>query len=422
MKRWFITSVKWAVVLGLVFSAPARADWYKGVTHVHSLWSDGDAAPEMIAAWYKDRGYHFVCFSEHFILQEGERYVRVSADGPPTAADLTAIEEKFGPDWLQVQDPQDLLPRMRLKTHEELSAYFNEAGKFLLVPAEEITSRTTVVHVNGVNLREQIAEADGAIPEVLQHYLDTVAQQSKSYRVPMIAHVNHLNWRSGVTSEQMIGLRGLRFFEIYNGHPGVHTWGRVSAGMPSMDEHWDIIQSMRLRKGASRTLLYGVATDDSHEYHEWGSDKVNPGRGWIMVQADELEADALMRAMLEGDFYASTGVTLRAVTGKTDALTVDIDVEPGVRYTTQFIGTRRGFDAASGPRLDGKGAPLPGATRKYSPDIGEVLYETADNPATYAFTGEELYVRAKVTSDKPQTNPAKSGDVEMAWVQPIRAR
>lgn len=31
--------------------APLPSGWYKGNTHTHSLWSDGDAAPETAVGW-----------------------------------------------------------------------------------------------------------------------------------------------------------------------------------------------------------------------------------------------------------------------------------------------------------------------------------------------------------------------------------
>jgi hypothetical protein len=37
----------------------------------------------------------------------------------------------------------------------------------------------------------------------------------------------------------------------------------------------------------------------------------------------------------------------------------------------------------------------------------------------YRMTGNELYVRAKVISTKPQTNPYQKDDVEVAWTQPV---
>lgn len=42
---------------------PAKARYFKGNLHTHSLWSDGDDFPEMIADWYKTKGYDF--FSPH---------------------------------------------------------------------------------------------------------------------------------------------------------------------------------------------------------------------------------------------------------------------------------------------------------------------------------------------------------------------
>jgi hypothetical protein len=33
-----------------------EARWWKGNTHTHTLWSDGDAAPEVAADWYSSHG------------------------------------------------------------------------------------------------------------------------------------------------------------------------------------------------------------------------------------------------------------------------------------------------------------------------------------------------------------------------------
>ena len=416
--------VWWSVgvcFFGLVCGS-ASAEWFKGVTHVHSLWSDGDMAPEMIAAWYKERGYNFVCFSEHSRLQEGDKFVTPASGRKLQQAHVEAIREKFGSEWVELQLEEGRAPRMRLKTHDELSAYFDEDGKFLLVPAEEITCSIADIHTNGLNLREPIPGGEGTRAEILQGHLDAVADQMERYDVQMVAHVNHLNWGSGIVSEEMIAVRGLRFFEVYNGHPGVRTWGRASRGMPSNDEHWDIIQSMRQRRDAAQPLVYGLATDDSHEYHEWSPRNVNPGRGWIMVQAEELEANALMQALIDGNFYSTTGVTLADIKRSKGSLSVSIAAEEGVSYTTQFIGTEKGFDPATAPRRDAAGAPIAGATLEYSGEVGAVLHETTANPAVYPFSGRELYVRAVVKSDKAQTNGVEADDVEMAWVQPVRTR
>src|SRR5438046_756167 len=60
-------------------AAPASAGpkYWKGNLHTHSLWSDGDDFPEMIADWYKRRGYHFLTLSDHNVLSDGESWVDV---------------------------------------------------------------------------------------------------------------------------------------------------------------------------------------------------------------------------------------------------------------------------------------------------------------------------------------------------------
>jgi hypothetical protein len=98
---------------------------------------------------------------------------------------------------------------------------------------------------------------------------------------------------------------------------------------------------------------------------------------------------------------------------------VSIEAEEGVKYKTRFIGTRKSFDPSSEPVLDEEGKEIPDTNRKYSEQIGEVLLETSENPAVYLYKGDELYVRAKIVSDKEQENPFAEGDVEMAWTQPV---
>ncbi len=39
--------------------------------------------------------------------------------------------------------------------------------------------------------------------------------------------------------------------------------------------------------------------------------------------------------------------------------------------------------------------------------------------ARYVARGDELYVRARVTSTQPHPNPFRAGDVTMAWTQPL---
>ena len=164
--------------------------------------------------------------------------------------------------------------------------------------------------------------------------------------------------------------------------------------------------------------LYALAVDDAHNYHNQSSSNSNPGRGWVVVRAPALTATNIIAAMEAGDFYASSGVRLKDVRRGKDRYEIEIEPEEGVTYTTQFIGTRKGFDRTSEPVLDKKGEPL-AVTRHYSQDIGAVLAEVEGTNPGYTLKGDEIYVRARIISSKPKANPYAKGEFERAWTQPL---
>ncbi len=417
MSKFFVLSI---AIFGLAVAplVGAETQWYKGATHVHSLWSDGNGAPEIIADWYQEQGWDFVCFSEHNILMEGEKFVPIKPDGHLTPERYLAIQQRFGAAWTQLRE-RGGQREMRLKTLAELSEYFNKPGEFLLVPAEEMTTDGGNPHMNVLNVRELVpgAPKDGDPVPKMQAYLDAVAAQEAKHDVPMLVHLDHPNWRNALTTEQIMAVRGLQFFEVYNA-AGPTDRGFSEQGVPTTERRWDVILSMKLRRDPDY-VIYGVASDDSHRYFNFATANANPGRAWVMVRAESLDADSLIEAMKRGDFYGSTGVTLKSLESSSDHLALAVDGADGVTYTTRYIGTRKGFDANTQPFVDGDAKTPPSASLRYSDSIGEVLFETTDLSSRYAFKGDELYVRATVTADRDMANPPIAGDKEMAWIQPI---
>jgi hypothetical protein len=200
---------------------------------------------------------------------------------------------------------------------------------------------------------------------------------------------------------------------VYNGHPLVNVLG--DSLHASNERIWDIVLTHRFASDGGP--LYGLATDDSHDYHRVGTDQRNAGRGWISVRSSRLDADSLMVAMQRGDFYASTGVELMDVRRDGARLTLAIRAVPGVTYTTQFIGTRRGWDTTTVVVRDSTGRAV---TRRYSRDVGAVLAEVRGTSPSYRFRGDELYVRARVMSSRPKANGYLPREVEMGWTQPLQ--
>ncbi|MDZ7649919.1 MAG: hypothetical protein U5K54_23825 [Cytophagales bacterium] len=75
--------------------------------------------------------------------------------------------------------------------------------------------------------------------ETMQLSVDAVVQQRESTGVPMFPHINHPNFCWAITLEDMISLKGERFFEVYNGHQLVRNYG--DSAHIGTEEMWDKI-------------------------------------------------------------------------------------------------------------------------------------------------------------------------------------
>lgn len=409
-----------------------EARWWKGNTHTHSWWSDGDSPPENAAAWYREHGYQFVVLSDHNRMQEnsiarGEKALHYTQwypiDDNSRAQALEIYRKHFGDDWVQTRTSDKGVTEVKLKTLDEFRHLFEVPGVFAFVKGEEITDKfqSHPFHMNAVNIHEVIVPRGGNTPsEILQNNLNAVLDQGAMSGRDVLAHINHPNFRYGITVEDILPLRyatGEGFFELYNGHHGVENYG--DAHRMGLEKMWDVLLAKRIAEGDG-ALMYGIANDDAHAFTSWrvGGDS-NPGRGWVMVRAKRLTPDNIVSAMKRGDFYASTGVSFRTLEAANNVLEIAVEAQAGVEYTIEFIGTRRGADLR-GRKIAGLPADLQGrASMRYSDDIGVVLKTQRGPSARYEAKGDELYVRARVTSNKPHPNPFRAGDTEMAWTQPI---
>lgn len=405
-------------------NAPSVPDtapkFWKGNLHTHSFWSDGDDFPDMIADWYKSHGYNFLGMTEHNVIVEGDRWVDLKAKPGykgkiPTAESMKKYVDRFGDQWVERRTKNNV-EQVRLKPLSEFRKKFDEDGKFLMVPAEEISAShdKRPLHMNGINLNTVVQPiAANTMPEAISVNLRQVSEQRAKTGRKMIAFLNHPNFGWGVTAEDMIGAENLASFEVFNGHPGVRNGG--DAEHASTERIWDIVLAHRLGK-QKLPLVFGMATDDAHNYHQIGAGKPNPGRGWVMVRAPQLNAESLVKALEVGDFYSSSGVVLEDVIRNGEEYRLAIRTEPGVTFTTEFIATMKDAKFDGEPRKDAKGVTVTG---KYSEEIGKVVARSTDANPSYRFTGKELYVRARITSTKPHPNPYAAGDPEMAWTQPV---
>jgi len=295
--------------------------WLKGNTHTHTLESDGDSPPDYVANWYKIHGYNFLVLSDHNVWVNPARFARLVD------------------------------------------------SSFLLIPGEELTTafQKKPVHVNGLNIDHVIPpQTDTTLLGTVQKNVDAVRAATG------VPHINHPNFGWALTPAILERVQRDKLIEIHNGHPLVHNEG--GGDSPGMEAIWD-----RLLTGGKR--IYGIATDDAHHFQgEFAPNRANPGRGWVVVRADTLEANAIMKALEAGRFYASSGVELDSISIAGPDMAIYIQERGTFKFTTEFVGGG-----------------------------GKVLKRTGANPATYRLSGGEVYVRARVMDSMGF----------MAWVQPV---
>jgi hypothetical protein len=225
----------------------------------------------------------------------------------------------------------------------------------------------------------------------MQRTLDLVNEQREKLGIPIFAHINHPNFGYGISTEDLKKLNGERFFEIYNGHPAVNNGGNEI--YDSTELMWDLVNIHYYKQG--KPLLLGIATDDSHNYHDYSPNHSNTGRGWVMVNTKNLEISTLIEAMEKGNFYASTGVYLKKLRSSNKEIFIEVEPEANTSYEIEFLGYQKGNDQLN------------------------VLKKVNGITAEYSFGKADVFVRAKITATNTlKKEPLLEGSMQ-AWTQPM---
>lgn len=347
MHLWKLRGAAAFLVVLAVLPVEAQQRWYRGNTHSHTLNSDGDSAPDSVARWYRDNGYAFLFITDH------ERIT-----------DPTPLNARFGvPGRFTLIVGQEVTQRVADETHADKrrQAHVNSLGATALVMPVGASGLAT-----GISMREGYARNIAAIRGA-----------------GGIAQVNHPNWRWSVRLEDLAEIPDSTLLEIANAHTGVNNAGgrdRSGQVVISTEALWDSL----LTRGK---LLFAVADDDSHSFKHQNADSwelTRPGRAWIVVRADTLTPAAILRGIRGGNFYSSTGVTLRELSEDTRHLRVLMEQGESDRsFVTEFIG--RG---------------------------GRILATVHGAEAVYRIRGDEGYVRARI----------RDSNGRQAWTQPVMLR
>ena len=209
--------------------------------------------------------------------------------------------------------------------------------------------------------------------------------------------LNHPNFRWAVKPEDILPVDHLYMFELYNGHPAVANFG--DAHHMSTEDQWDHLLTAGMK-------IYAVASDDAHHFAKLSEKHSNPGRGWVMVKASKLDPHTITHAMLNGDFYASSGVILKEVGVQKNTLSVEVDTfATDQELSSTFL---------YGDRVkEGE----PGYTIDFIGKEGKILKSVKGSKATFSLPECEGYVRCKVSFLKEVEGKPLQG--YFAWIQPV---
>ena len=352
-----IAAVTFVLSISQALAADAEPlQWYRCNTHTHTS-APGPGAnesPAFVAQWYRSHGYQCLVITDHEFH-----------------TDVAPLNLQYGSD-----------------------------GRFLVLRGQEISQMVADpthqpggvrhLHVNGINTDRVImpigpkdaSNKTGLLKlaadsvSVTQAYQRNLAEVAKAGGLAQINHPNLL-WSADI--DDLLPLDTPYMLEIWNAFPTSNNLG--SKDKASTEAIWDAL----LTKGKT---VWGVASDDSHEYHTFDNrESPTPGKGWIVLQAPALTVPAVTEAMRAGRFYASTGVSL--VRYSVDKVGISIQIEqsvewapklpPSAEYTTRFIGAN-----------------------------GKVLAEVGGLTPQYRFNGTEQYIRAVIVDS----------DGRKAWTQP----
>ena len=297
--------------------------WYKGNIHTHTTESDGDEEPQKVVSWYRKHNYDFLVLSDH--------------------------------NHVTMLDYQSGIRRLK---------------RPLMIPGEEVSVNlaggTIAVHINGIGVERLVEPIDaGDVVSTLQANIKAIVDAGG------IASINHPNFKWSYDHESIRQVTGASLLEIFYGHPSTNLYG--GPGRHSSEEIWDKVLS-------GGKPIFGVATDDSHNYKDFSPSQSNPGRGWVMVQSTALTKESILEALATGNFYSSTGVNLNKLEISPQGISIEIEEERDFIYTTRF-----------------------------TTEDGNLLAEVDGLTADYRSTGKETYIRATVNNS--------SGT--KAWTQPV---
>ena len=220
-------------------------------------------------------------------------------------------------------------------------------------------------------LAEKLAHKESAGPrsysrEYIQNFIRTAKEQG------YLVTYNHPCW-SMENPDDVLSYDGCFSMEIFN----------TSSMKTNGYEYNMAIYDAMLRRGK---FLFCHGADDNHNVKPFGDPLCDSFGSWTMILAEELTYPAVIRALERGDFYASTGPVIKALTFQGEKIHLECS------QASRVIMHRSPKSAIS--CYDPSGAPVTSADFEFPERPGyvyfSVLGQDGTSAHTRAFRREEL--------------------------------
>lgn len=252
---------------------PEAGCFFKANLHCHTNVSDGILSPSEVKSLYRSLGYSVVAFTDHNIMVphdelNDESFLALHG----YEIDIT----ESGKDWIH-----------------------SKCCHICLIPLKKDNLNHSCWNPDYVwgNARNYITnemkdELNTGYQRVYSHEgINDLIRRAKEDGYFVI--YNHPSWSKEYYPDY-IGYQGMHAFEIMNGLSNKDGYEDYNPRV------YDDYLSLGRR-------LYCIGADDNHNRHPAGDPHDESGTAFTVIKAESLEYETIMKALLDGAFYASEG-------------------------------------------------------------------------------------------------------------------
>lgn len=285
---------------------PEKGNFYKANLHCHSTLSDGKLTPEQLKEHYKKNGYSILSITDHeAIFDHGylddEDFLTI----PGYEREINCTDPTSH-GWNSVRT-----------THLCMYPKDRDNIKCVCFDPDFVHPKFKWMHTPELKSKVQyIGEPYKKLKYSVECINEIIEECNKNN---FLVTLNHLSW-SYERYEQFSQYNNFFATEIYNN---------------SCNEYNERYYDMLLRLGKR---IRCIAADDNHNMSPLDSVYSDSCGGWVMIKADELKHQNIISALENGNFYASTGPSIKELYIEDNTIHIECSE---AKTITMYTGNRK---------------------------------------------------------------------------------